>query len=108
VSKLTKAGKVWRGIKDATLPKEFWIPNEMGVRGGIEYAGCDQNAGSSQLRPRLSPARLESRPSRYGFSSTSARDARGMTRDIAHATATLAGHIRVRCAFRQLPTASKQ
>jgi len=37
MSKLTKAGKVWRGIKDATLPKEFWVPNEMGVRGGIEY-----------------------------------------------------------------------
>ena len=38
LSKLTKAGKVWRGIKDAMLPKEFWVPNEMGVRGGIEYA----------------------------------------------------------------------
>jgi len=38
LSKLTKAGKVWRGIKDATLPKEFWEPNAMGVRGGIEYA----------------------------------------------------------------------
>lgn len=38
LSKLTVAGKVWRGIKDATLPKEFWVPNEMGVRGGIEYA----------------------------------------------------------------------
>ena len=37
LSKLTKAGKVWRGIKDAALPKEFWVPNEMGVRGGIEY-----------------------------------------------------------------------
>ena len=28
---------MWRGIKDATLPKSFWVPNEMGVRGGIEY-----------------------------------------------------------------------
>ena len=37
MSKLTKAGKVWRGIKDAALPKEFWVPNDMGVRGGIEY-----------------------------------------------------------------------
>ena len=37
LSKLTKAGKIWRGIKDATLPKAFWVPNEMGVRGGIEY-----------------------------------------------------------------------
>ena len=30
--------QVWRGIKDATLPQEFWVPNAMGVRGGIEYA----------------------------------------------------------------------
>ena len=37
LSKLTKACKVWRGIKDAKLPKAFWVPNEMGVRGGIEY-----------------------------------------------------------------------
>jgi hypothetical protein len=37
LSKLTKAGKVWRGIKDAMLPNDFWVPNEMGVRGGIEY-----------------------------------------------------------------------
>jgi len=37
LSKLTKAGKVWRGIKDAKLPPEFWVPNELGVRGGIEY-----------------------------------------------------------------------
>ena len=39
LSKLTKACKVWRGIKDAMLPQEFWVPNELGVRGGIEYAG---------------------------------------------------------------------
>ena len=37
LSKLTKAGKVWRGIKDAKLPKSFWVANSMGVRGGIEY-----------------------------------------------------------------------
>lgn len=37
LSKLTKAGKVWRGIKDAKLPKSFWVANAMGVRGGIEY-----------------------------------------------------------------------
>ena len=37
LSKLTKAGNVWRGIKDAKLPAEFWVPNELGVRGGIEY-----------------------------------------------------------------------
>ena len=38
LSKLTKAGKIWRGIRDAALPESFWVPNEMGVRGGIEYA----------------------------------------------------------------------
>ena len=32
LSKLTKACKVYRGIKDAALPKSFWVPNEMGVR----------------------------------------------------------------------------
>ncbi|KOO26285.1 d chain transport protein, partial [Chrysochromulina tobinii] len=37
LSKLTKAVKVWRGIKDAKLPKSFWVANSMGVRGGIEY-----------------------------------------------------------------------
>ena len=37
LSKLTKAGKVWRGIRDAKLPKSFWVANSMGVRGGIEY-----------------------------------------------------------------------
>ena len=37
LSKLTKAGKVWRGIKDAKLPPEFWVPNAMGIKGGIEF-----------------------------------------------------------------------
>ena len=40
LSKLTKAGKVWRGIKDAKLPKSFWVANSMGVRGGIECASA--------------------------------------------------------------------
>ena len=48
LSKLTKAGKVWRGIKDATLPKEFWVPNEMGVRGGIEYGFSSTTLDKSQ------------------------------------------------------------
>ena len=30
LSKLTKAGNVWRGIKDAKLPSEFWVPNGLG------------------------------------------------------------------------------
>ena len=37
LSKLTQAVKVWRGFKGATLPKQFFEPNETGVRGGIEY-----------------------------------------------------------------------
>jgi len=48
LSKLTKAGKVWRGIKDAKLPKEFWVPNEMGVRGGIEYGFSSTTTDKSQ------------------------------------------------------------
>ena len=37
LSKLTKAQKVWRGIKDAKLPPEFWVPNHFGIKGGIEF-----------------------------------------------------------------------
>ena len=37
LSKLTQAVKVWRGFKGATLPRQFFEPNESGVRGGIEY-----------------------------------------------------------------------
>jgi len=45
---LTKAGKVWRGIKDAKLPKEFWVANEMGVRGGIEYGFSSTTTDKAQ------------------------------------------------------------
>ncbi len=48
LSKLTKAGKVWRGIKDAKLPKTFWVPNEMGVRGGIEYGFSSTSTDKAQ------------------------------------------------------------
>ena len=48
LSKLTKAGKVWRGIKDAKLPKEFWVANEMGVRGGIEYGFSSTTTDKAQ------------------------------------------------------------
>ena len=48
LSKLTKACKVWRGIKDAKLPKEFWVPNAMGVRGGIEYGFSSTTTDKSQ------------------------------------------------------------
>ena len=37
LSKLTQAVKVWRGFKGATLPRQFFEPNDAGVRGGIEY-----------------------------------------------------------------------
>ena len=38
LGKLTKATKVYRGIAGMALPKEFWKPNEYGVKGGIENA----------------------------------------------------------------------
>ena len=38
LSKLTYACKVYRGINNRVLPKEFWEANEYGVRGGIEAA----------------------------------------------------------------------
>ena len=38
LGKLTKAIKVYRGIAGMKLPNEFWIPNEFGVRGGVEKA----------------------------------------------------------------------
>ena len=37
-SKLTFAGKVYRGVSGMALPKEFWTANDHGVRGGIEAA----------------------------------------------------------------------
>ena len=36
VSKLTKVGKVYRGVAGGVLPDRFWVPNEQGVRGGID------------------------------------------------------------------------
>ena len=37
-SKLTFAGKVYRGVSGLALPEEFWTANDHGVRGGIEAA----------------------------------------------------------------------
>ena len=48
MSKLTIAQKVWRGIKDAKLPKSFWVPNNMGVRGGIEYGFSSTTTDKAQ------------------------------------------------------------
>ena len=48
LSKLTKAGKVWRGIRDAKLPKTFWVANSMGVRGGIEYGFSSTSTDKTQ------------------------------------------------------------
>lgn len=36
-SKLTRAGKVWRGFSRAALPKSFWEKDEYGICGGIEF-----------------------------------------------------------------------
>lgn len=38
LGKLTKATKVYRGVGGMALPEAFWVPNEAGVRGGIENA----------------------------------------------------------------------
>ena len=38
LSKLTIAKRVYRGVQGRTLPNEFMIPNEFGVKGGIEAA----------------------------------------------------------------------
>ena len=38
LSKLTYAGRIYRGIAGMGLPREFWRPNEHGVKGGIEGA----------------------------------------------------------------------
>ena len=37
LSKLTVAVPVYRGLKDAQLPPEFWVPNNFNVMGGIEF-----------------------------------------------------------------------
>ena len=36
LSRTMKAFRVYRGTKGGILPPEFWKPNEMNVRGGIE------------------------------------------------------------------------
>ena len=38
LSKLTRVERVYRGLKAGVLPNEFWEPNEVGVRGGVEPA----------------------------------------------------------------------
>ena len=38
LSKLTYAGKVYRGVSGMALPPEFWEPNAFGVKGGIDGA----------------------------------------------------------------------
>ncbi len=37
LGKLMTAEKVYRGISGATLPDNFWRPNEFKVRGGVEF-----------------------------------------------------------------------
>ena len=37
LSKLTVAGKVWRGVCYGKLPDRFWTPSSEGICGGVEY-----------------------------------------------------------------------
>ena len=37
LSKLTTAGKVWRGVCYGTTPSAFWTPSAEGICGGVEY-----------------------------------------------------------------------
>ena len=37
LSKLTIAGKVWRGVCYGKLPECFWTPSSEGICGGVEY-----------------------------------------------------------------------
>ena len=48
LSKLTKVTKVYRGLAGGVLPNEFWTPNKVNVRGGVEV--------SRQIKLRLCPA----------------------------------------------------
>ena len=52
LSKLTKAGKVWRGIRDATLPPEFWVPSK---RQGTKRGTVPRPLALRYLAPGLSP-----------------------------------------------------
>ena len=38
LSKIQQVAKVYRGIRDGVLPSAFWEPNDMNVRGGVEFA----------------------------------------------------------------------
>ena len=38
LGKIQSAAKVYRGISGGVLPDAFWTPNEMNVKGGVEYA----------------------------------------------------------------------
>lgn len=38
LSKLSRVGTVYRGLKNGVLPSEFWQENEFGVKGGVEPA----------------------------------------------------------------------
>ena len=54
LSKLTKVTKVYRGMAGGVLPKEFWTPNKVNVRGGVEV--------------RLHPPNTHARTAHTGFS----------------------------------------
>ena len=48
LSKLTKAGRVWRGFNGASLPRDFFEPNADGVCGGIEFGFCSTTTDRAQ------------------------------------------------------------
>jgi hypothetical protein len=50
MSKTTEAVRVFRGTKGGVLPKQFWQPNDMKVRGGIELGFM-----STTLEREMSP-----------------------------------------------------
>lgn len=37
-SKLSKAETVYRGVSGGRLPKQFWVADELGTKGGVEFA----------------------------------------------------------------------
>ena len=69
-----RALQVYRGIAGMALPKEFWHPNQFGVRGGVESVlpRAEELSHPSWLAaPRRRPCRFR----RLGPSARTARSA---------------------------------
>jgi len=54
LSKLTVAIPVYRGLSDRSVPREFWIKNEFGVKGGVESVVRDRTRCLCSDRWRVS------------------------------------------------------